>query len=249
MMKMKSRQWLPLTVLLLTSAAHADRTAGTPDDWGPPMHKPGPYWKVAGDRLESGIADGEDSYAWEAQGWYGYDFNRLRWKTEGEGRTGSAPEHAELQLLFSRLFAPYWEWQLGVRHDFRPSDGRSFLVAGLQGVAPYEFEIDAAAFVSEDGDVSMRFEAEYELLLTQRWILQPGFAVDAALSGVPEAGVASGINSSELGLRLRYEMRREFAPYVGIEWRQSYGNAADRLRSAGEETSVTSLVAGLRFWF
>ncbi len=241
--------FLTFTLLATCGTARADKASGTPDDWAPPMPKPGPFSMVLGDRLESGFAEGDESYAWDVQGWYGYDWNRLRWKTEGEGEAGSSPEHAELQLLFSRLFAPYWEWQLGLRHDFRPADGRSYFVAGVQGVAPYMFEVDAAVFFSEDGDASVRIEAEYELLITQRVVLQPRLEFNAAFNEAIAAGVDSGINNTELGLRLRYEIRRELAPYIGVEWNQSYGNTADTMRAAGADTSRTSIVAGLRFWF
>lgn len=239
---------LALSVLFATPG-FAAKQAGTPDDWDMPMHKPGPFWMVLGDRAETGFSDGHDSYTWDVQGWYGYDWNRLRWKTEGEGIQGESPEDAEVQLLFSRMFAPYWEWQVGVRHDFEPGPARNHFVAGIQGAAPYEFEVDAALFVSEDGDVSARFEAEYDLLLTQRLILQPRLEINAAFSEVPAFGTGRGINNSELDLRLRYEFRREFAPYIGISWGQQYGDTADLLRQAGEDTSETSVVAGVRFWF
>lgn len=243
------------SILLITaalaaagSAAGAEQ-AGTPDDWELPMHVPGPYWMVLADRAEAGFSDDEDGYAWDVQGWYGGDFRRLRFKTEGEGEQGESPADAEVQLLFSRLFAPYWEWQLGVRHDFEPGSGRSHFVAGVQGEAPYRFEVDAALFASEDGDVSARFEAEYDLRITQRLVLQPRLEVSAAFSDVRELGIARGFNSSELGVRLRYELRREVAPYFGIEWSRQYGGTADLARAAGEHTSATSVVAGLRLWF
>lgn len=235
--------------LLLPCGLMAAENAGTPADWPAPMHTPGPYWMVLADRFESHHSEGSDEYAWDLQGWYGYDFNRLRWKTEGEGEFGESPEDAEVQLLFSHLFAPYWEWQLGVRHDFEPGDGLTYAVAGVQGMAPYEFEIDAAVFLSEDGDALLRFEAEYDLLLTQRLILQPRLELNAALNDIPERAVASGLGSSELGLRLRYELRREIAPYIGISWSQRYGGTSDLARLAGGDSSTTSFVTGLRFWF
>lgn len=239
---------LALSVLFAMPGFAAEQ-AGTPDDWDMPMHKPGPFWVLLGDRAETGFSDGQDSYTLDIQGWYGYDWNRLRWKMEGEGIQGESPESAEVQLLFSRMFATYWEWQVGVRHDFEPGPARNHFVAGVQGSTPYEFEIDTAVFVSEDGDVSARLEAEYDLLLTQRLILQPRLEINAALSDVPAFDTGRGINNSELGLRLRYEFRREFAPYIGISWLQRYGDTADLLRQEGEDTSVTSVVVGIRFWF
>ncbi|MGB5579745.1 MAG: copper resistance protein B [Woeseia sp.] len=237
----KTSALTPGLLLLVAVAAAADERAGTPADWPAPMPAPGPFWMVQGDRLESTVAESGDSYAWELQGWYGYDRQRLRWKTDGEGEWGERPEAAELQLLYSKLFAPYWEWQLGVRNDFRPGDGRLFAVAGLQGTAPYQFEIDSALFVSEDGDLSVRFEAEYDLLITQRLVLQPRLELNLSLSDVVETGEQSGDIGSEIGLRLRYELRRELAPYAGVSF--------ERVDDAGGSQSDVALVAGLHFWF
>ncbi len=246
---MKTRILLAAALLAGAQLVHAAENAGTPADWPMPMHVPGPYGMLLGDRLESAFTDGHESYAWDLQGWYGGDYQRLRFKTEGEGEHGESPEDAELQLLYSRLFAPYWEWQLGLRHDFEPGDGRSFAVAGIQGAAPYEFEVDAGLYLSEDGDLSLRFEAEYDLLLTQRLVLQPRLELDAALNDAREFGVARGLNGSELGLRLRYELRREFAPYVGLEWERAYGATAGLVRADGGDASEIAFVAGVRFWF
>ncbi len=234
---------------LLVGQAMAYEPAGTPDDWPPPMMHSPAYGMLLTDRLEAGFADEADGYLWDIQGWYGGDQNRWWFKSEGEGEQGSSPADAELQLLFGRMFASFWDLQIGVRHDFRPQPDRTHLVFGLQGVVPYEFELDSALFVSDEGDVTARVEAEYDLRITQRLILQPRFELNAALSGDREIGLGSGINDTELGLRLRYEVRREFAPYIGISWEQLYGGTADIARDEGEPTSVTSLVVGFRAWF
>jgi copper resistance protein B len=201
------------------------------------------------DRFEAAYADNIDAYVWDAQGWYGGDFNRLWVKTEGEGEQGNSPESGEFQALFSRKFSPYWDWQLGVRHDFKPNPSRTHAVIGLQGVMPYEFEWDSALFISEEGDLTARLEAEYDLRITQRLILQPRLELNAAASDVPELGLGSGINSSELGIRLRYEFRREFAPFIGVSWERRYGDTADFADSAGEKVSKTFFVVGFRAWF
>ena len=120
---------------------------------------------------------------------------------------------------------------------------------GVQGLAPYWFEVDAAAFVSDDGDVSARLEAEYELFLTQKLILQPRAELDFAVQDVPELGIGSGLSTAEAGLRLRYEFRREFAPYIGVSWRRAFGETADFTRADGEDVESISFVAGLRLWF
>lgn len=240
---------LMFAFLSASSVAVADPRAGTPADWEPPMHDPGPFAMVLADRLETGFAGEEDHYLWDAQGWYGGDRNRLWWKTEGEGEQGSSPDDAELQLLYGRMVAPFWDLQIGIRHDLRPRPDRSHVVLGLQGVAPYEFEVDAALFLSTEGDVTARVEFEYELLLTQRLILQPRLEINAAASDDRETGIASGVNTTELGVRLRYEFGRKFAPYLGVSWQQSHAGSADLARAAGAPTSLTSLVAGVRFWF
>ncbi|MEQ8494323.1 MAG: copper resistance protein B [Gammaproteobacteria bacterium] len=226
----------------------ADDPAGTPEDW-PPAIPRSYYGLLLGDRLETRLADDVDAYVWDVQGWYGSGRNRAWVKTEGEGEFGRSPESAELQVLYSHLFAPFWDWQVGIRHDFSPNPERTHAVIGIQGVAPYEFELDSALFVDEEGEVTARLEAEYNLNITQRLVLQPRLEVNAAFSGIPEVSRGSGINATELGLRLRYQIRREFAPYVSVSWERLYGDTRDMARRAGEPVSVTAFVAGVRFWF
>lgn len=246
---MRRRRLLAAAALLPSPWAFGYEPAGTPEDWPNPIPDQKPFWMVLSDRLETRFADELDTYVWDLQGWYGGDFNRLWIKTEGEGEQGESPENTELQALFSRRFAPFWDWQLGVRHDFEPNPTRSHLVIGLQGVVPYEFEWDSALFVSDEGDVTARIEAEYDLRMTQRLIVQPRLELNAAGADIPELGLGSGLNSTELGIRLRYEFRREFAPYIGVSWEKLYGETADFSRLDGEPTSVTSLVIGIRAWF
>tara|TARA_R110002049_G_scaffold308839_1_gene514405 strand:- start:13300 stop:14037 length:738 start_codon:yes stop_codon:yes gene_type:complete len=243
------RQLILLLLMLAAPQAWAYEPAGTPQDWPNPIPDQKPYWMVLADRLEARYSDEKDIYVWDVQGWYGGDYNRLWIKTEGEGEQGKSPESAELQALFSKRFLPFWDWQVGIRHDFEPSPDRTHAVIGLQGVVPYEFEWDSAIFVSEEGDVTARIETEYDLRVTQRLVLQPRLELNAAASDVPELGIGSGLNSSELGVRLRYELRREFAPYVGISWEKLYGDTADIARREGEDSSATFLVIGLRAWF
>lgn len=234
---------------LLPVAAGAYEPAGTPPDWDPPMGEPMKFSKVLVDRFEAGVADEADTYLWDVQAWYGGDRNRLWFKTEGEGEWGESAEQGELQLLFGRLLAPYWDWQIGVRHDLHPEPQRTHLALGLQGVAPYEFEFDSALFVDDRGNPSARLEAEYELNLTQRWVLQPRFEINVGFSSDRAIGEGSGLRDTELGLRLRYEFRREVAPYLGVSWQQLYGDTENDARAAREPTSVTSVVAGIRLWF
>lgn len=205
--------------------------------------------RVIINRMEARIHEGQDGYGWDAQGWYGGDINRLWIKTEGQGSFGQKVEEAEMQALWSRAFTPWFDYQAGVRYDQEPHPRRGYAVFGIQGLAPYFFELDAAAFLSNEGEVSARFDAEYDLLLTQRLILQPAFEVNLAAQDVEERGIGSGINDVELGLRLRYEIRREFAPYIGVNWQRKLGQTADIARGNGEDIDVPSLVAGVRFWF
>ncbi len=205
---------------------------------------------IQAERLEFRSNEGAPQFLWDGQGWYGGDKNKLWIKTEGEySFDDDAFEGAEVQALWSRAVTRYFDFQAGLRHDFAPGDERTFAVVGVQGLAPYWFEIDAAAFVSDDGDVSARIEVEYELLLTQRLILQPRTELNLAIQDAPEYGVGFGLSTAEVGARLRYEIRREIAPYIGVDWTRAVGAAADFSRTAGENPSSVSFVAGLRLWF
>jgi copper resistance protein B len=201
------------------------------------------------DRFEYRAQDGDDSLKWDAQGWVGGDYEKLWLKTEGEKRIGGKIEDAEAQLLYSRLLTDFFDVQAGVRYDPEPHPRRGYAVLGVQGLAPYYFETDAALFLSNEGELSARFVAEYELLLTQRLILQPALELNLSAEEVKERGIGSGVNDIELGLRLRYEIRREFAPYIGVNWERKLGQTADIARHDGEDTEIPSLVAGIRFWF
>ena len=201
------------------------------------------------DEFEYRVNDGADTFYWEAQGWLGGDTNKAWLKTRGEQVIDGALEQAEVQLLYSRKVADFWDFQAGVRHDFEPQPNRTFGAIGFHGLAPYFFEVDTAMFVSEKGEVSFRLEGEYELLLTQRLILQPKFETNLAVQEVRERGIGSGFNDVELGLRLRYEITRKFAPYIGVSWEKALGQTADFVRDEGEDTSVLGFVGGIRFWF
>jgi len=211
-------------------------------------HEPG-FLFFQADQFEYRNQDGRDSLKWDAQGWVGGDYNKLWLKTEGAKRTGGKVEDAEAQLLYSRLLTDFFDVQAGVRYDPEPHPRRGYAVLGIQGLAPYYFETDAALFLSNEGELSARFEAEYELLLTQRLILQPALEVNLSAEKVKSRGIGSGVNDIELGLRLRYEIRREFAPYVGVNWQRKLGQTADLARRDGGDTEIPSLVAGIRLWF
>lgn len=205
------------------------------------------FW-FQGDRAEYRAREGGDGYLWDVQGYYGGDIDKLWLKSEGEGSVGDGPESAEVQALWSHAIGPWWDLQAGMRQDLA-GPGRTHAVLGLQGLAPYLFEIDAAAFLSTEGDLTARIEAEFDERITQRLILQPRAEVKLAAQDVSEIGIGAGVDAVALGLRLRYEIAREFAPYLGVEQEWKLGQSADYARLAGEDPGVTSYVVGVRFWF
>lgn len=200
------------------------------------------------DQLEKRDASGGNPLVWEIQGWLGYDLDKLVFKTEGERVTGET-EDAELQLLYSRAVDPYWDFQIGVRHDFRPDPSQNWAVLGFQGLTPYFLETDASLFIGESGQSALRLETEYELMLTQKWVLAPELEVNLYAEDDEARGIGSGLSGLELGLRLRYEIRREFAPYIGLNWERKFGQTADFARDEGEDTNDLQAVIGIRAWF
>lgn len=201
------------------------------------------------EQLEYRLARGANTLHWDAQGWIGNDDHKAWFKTEGEHPRRGKLERAEVQLLYGRPIAEFWDLQLGIRHDFRPAPDRDFAVLGVQGLAPHFFEIDAATFLSDRGEVSARLSAEYDVQITQVVVLQPKAEINLAWQDVPERHIGSGINSIEFGLRLSYELHRKFAPYVGVNWERKLGQTADLARADGERTDERAILAGVRFWF
>ena len=201
------------------------------------------------ERLEVQSNEGAGISLLDAQGWVGGDYQRFWFKTEDEYAEGGKVEEAEVQALYSRAISPLFDFQAGVRQDLAPGARRTFGVVGVQGLAPYWFEIDAALFVSHQGDVSARFEVEYDLRFTQRLILQPRGELNFAVQDVEKLAIGSGLTTAEAGARLRYEFKREFAPYIGVSWTRATGRTADLWRLEGENPSSLSVLAGLRLWF
>ncbi|HEX7819449.1 MAG TPA: copper resistance protein B [Sphingobium sp.] len=201
------------------------------------------------DRLEWRPGPGGDGYAWEAEGWTGGDIDRFAFRTEGEGSFGGTAEKAEVQALWSHALDPWFNFQAGVRQDFRPDSRRTYAVLGIEGLAPYWFELEGQLFLSSKGEGSARVEGSYDQRITQRLIAQPAAEVNIAAQDVPELGIGAGVESVELGLRLRYEVAREFAPYVGVHWEKKLGRTADYARDADEATDSVRFVTGIRFWF
>lgn len=205
------------------------------------------YWKVIAETAEYRPASGGDSYAWEAEAWYGGDIHRLVLKTEGEG--GGELHEAEVQALYGRAIGPYFNLQAGVRQDVQPRPRRTYATLGIEGVAPYWFELGGALFLSHKGELSARLEGSYDLRLTQKLILEPRAEFNLAAEDVPALGVGSGLTDAELGLRLRYAFTPEFAPYIGVNYERKLGDTADLARAAGEGAGETRFVVGLRAWF
>jgi len=204
--------------------------------------------KVMIGQFEKRYTDGADPIVLEAQGWLGKDLHKLWIKTDIE-RVEGENEELEIQALYSRAISPYWDFQAGLRHDTRPKPTRDWLTLGFQGVAPYWFEIDTALFIGKNGRLAARIEAEYEVMITQRLVLTPEIEINAHSKDDVETGIASGLSDLELGLRLRYEITREFAPYVGINWTNKLGATSDLASADGEDTSDTQFVIGVRAWY
>jgi len=204
--------------------------------------------KVMIDQLEVRGGDSPNPVVFDGQAWIGHDLNKLWIKADASHVDGNT-EDAELQALYSKAVAPFWDTQMGVRRDIKPTPSRNWLVFGFQGLAPYFFDVDTAFFVGESGRTAFRFKAEYEMLFTQRLILTPEMTVNLYGKNDPEMGIGSGFSDSEIGMRLRYEFRREIAPYIGVNWTRKYGTSADYARAAGEHIGEARWVAGLRFWF
>ena len=201
------------------------------------------------DQLENRWQDGRNVLKWEAQGWYGGDTEKIWFNTEGERSAGEGVEEAEFQLLYSRMWSEFWDLQAGIRYDVRPQPQTRYGVVGLNGVAPYFFEVNAQAFISEEGDLSARVKAEYELLITQKLVLQPSLEANLSTQRVRELDTGRGFTDITLGLRLRYELVKEFAPYVGVNWERKLGGTASLARADGEDPGSLSFVTGIRFWF
>lgn len=225
-----------------------DLATGNIDVPGEPVHDNPLQAFFMADRFEYRHGDDNDRYLWDVFGYIGGDYNKFWVESEGEGAFGKRTESAELQLLYSRAVLPYWDVQVGARHDFRPDPSKWYGVLGIEGLAPLWLGTEVDLYVSEDGDVSGSAEVEYNQFLTQRLILQPRGEINWQAQDVGELGLGSGVTDYELGLRLRYEIVREFAPYVGVAWAQVVGDTADRLPDNADAGNLY-FVTGIRAWF
>ncbi len=240
--------FLGLAAFLLPAPAFAQQA-----DWPSPIHDDQIRWFLFFEQIEFVSTSETDAAVWDVQGWVGGDYNKIWFKSEGDRANDAGTGGFEVQALYSRLITPYWDFQAGVRYDRQlgsgPSLDRVHFVFGFEGLAPYWWEMEPVLFISEDGDVSARLTATYDMLLTQRLILQPRVEINLAASTVEQWGVGSGLNDLSIDLRLRYEIRREFAPYLGVRWFQRFGKTADLARSEGENIVELALLGGFRIWF
>jgi copper resistance protein B len=228
-----------------------DPASGSPAYWPyQPMNDHAIHHYFLLDRAEYGIKDGADDYLWEGEGWIGGDYNRLWLKSEGDGPVhGGSPDSAQFQVKYGRAISPLFSAQVGLRYDVEPKPTQGFAVFDLQGLAPYLFNVENQLYVSQHGDVSFDGEYDYDLRFTQRLILQPRVEFTVAATNAHKYGLGSGLRSTEMGLRLRYEIKREFAPYIGVRWDKKYGDTKDMARSEGGDTASTAFVVGIRAWY
>lgn len=224
------------------------RKAAFPDVEGHAVHDGAVSYYVLFDQLEWQAVEGGNGASIDSRGWIGRDRDRLWFRAEGDGEGGRVGE-AQTHVLYGRQFARYWDLVGGIRQDFRPGPAQTWAAFGVQGLAPYWFDIEATAYVGASGRTHARFEVEYELLFTNRLVLQPLFEAELVGQSDPERGVGAGLSTTDLGFRLRYEIRREFAPYLGITWSNKWGKTADFAEAAGEDTGGGRFVTGLRLWF
>ena len=207
-----------------------------------------PFGRLLIDQLEQFHGRNANGQTWEAEGWYGKDSDKLWLRTEGE-RNRSTLETADVEAFWNHNISTYWGTQVGARQDFGVGPDRTWGAFGLQGLAPYWFEVEATAYVGTEGRTAARLRGEYDLLFTQRLILQPEAEINAYGKSDPQRRIGSGLSDIEIGLRLRYEIRRELAPYIGINWVNQFGPTANYARMDGQPAIDLRIVAGVRAWY
>lgn len=215
---------------------------------GPDMADDALYSRVMLDRVEAFRTGDSHGQAVDAQAWIGGDIDKLWFKLDGE-RTNGKPGATRTEALWDHAVSAYWGLQTGIRHDFGDGPARTWAAFGIQGLAPYWFDLQATAYVGQNGRTALRFETEYDLLITQRLILQPNLKVNLYGSKDIERGTGAGLSDVGAGLRLRYEFSRKVAPYVGVVWSGKFGDTARYARDAGSAVREAKLVAGVRIWF
>lgn len=226
----------------------ADRAAAFPDVPGHAVHDDVVNWFVLVDQLEWQSGSGERGVDWDSVGWVGKDRDRLWIRTEGTRLGHDHQYDTHVHALYGRAVARWWDVVAGVRQDLHPEAARTWLAVGVQGLAPQWFDVEATAYVGPGGRLEARLQTEYDLRITNRVLLQPVAEVDVRSQDDPGQDVGAGLGGTEVGLRLRYLIRREVAPYVGVVWHRTFFGTADQARQRGEPVSGTRLVVGLRLW-
>ncbi|MFD4838000.1 copper resistance protein B [Achromobacter sp. NPDC058515] len=206
-------------------------------------------WQVLFDKF--GVArnrDGQNSLEWDGRFWFGTPTDRLLIKTEGERESGGGSD-GKVEAFWSHAVSPFWDLQLGARRDVGTGPKRNWAAIGIEGALPYNIELETTAYAGPSGRTALALKAEYDLLLTQRLIFTP--ELEASLYGKndPERGIGSGLSQGSLSLRLRYEVTREFAPYIGVSFERKFGQTARYAADAGASRSQTAVMAGVRYWF
>lgn len=199
--------------------------------------------------MEYQARSGRDGYEWNSEAWYGGDIDRLWLKSEGDGTFGRSVDRAEVEALYSRAIDPYFNLQGGLRYDFKPNPSRVYATVGVEGLAPSFFEVEGTAFLSNKGELMARAEGYYDQRITQRLILQPRAELNFAAQNSRDIRAGAGLSDAELGVRLRYDIRREFAPYVGVQYKRAFGATRRYEREAGEDAGGWEFLAGVRTWF
>jgi copper resistance protein B len=237
-----------LVVAILLCLVPTGAFAQVVDHGGHIVHDRAINFQVLFDQLEWQFVHGEPGSRWDSRTWIGGDVHRLWLRTEGEAVDGIL-DSAEAQVLYGRSISRWWDLVGGVRFDARPAPAHTWLAVGVQGLAPQFVEVQATLFIGESGHTAARIELEHNLLLTQRLALQP--LVELSLSGKddPDRGIGAGLSTGEVGFRVRYEIKRELAPYAGVVWHRKLFGTGDFARAEGEDAGGWHIVAGLRFWF
>ena len=239
-----------------TAEAPGDMTApnlAPEHDWPEPVSDRERRTYLLADVLEYRPGEGADDFRWDAEGWYGGDYDRLWFKSEGEQNTAFKADYdIDLQLLYGRFVWKYYDFQIGVRLETQTFGDenvtRGLAVVGLEGLIPYGYDLESALFVDHDANISARISATKDWLLTQRLILQPRAETNAAVQRVERFTTGAGLNNLELGIRLRYEIWRKFGPYLGLSLDWSFFDTADLVRQEGGDPSQARVVAGVRVW-
>ncbi len=212
-------------------------------------HGGGVFYKVALPLAEVESGKGVNGFRWNGEAWYGGDRHRLVIKSEGHGKFGKGVEEGEVDLLYARPLDAYWDVQAGIRQDFGADAKDTHAVVAVEGLAPYWFDIEAALFLSQRGAVTMRAEASYDQRITQRLILQPRLELNLSAQSDDRRDIGSGLVNAELGLRLRYEIVPEVAPYVGVQYDQRFDETRRRGHAAGDPAGSASIVIGVASFF